>query len=44
MKVRIKGLEIDAKGRVLIPVYFRGRLDLKTGDKVNIEVEMEKVN
>ncbi len=42
MKVRIEELEIDAKGRVLIPAYFRDRLDLKTGDKVNIELEMEK--
>ncbi|GAI40860.1 unnamed protein product [marine sediment metagenome] len=31
--------EIDEKGRILVPVYFRERLGLKAGDKVNIEME-----
>ncbi len=31
--------EIDEKGRILVPNYFRERLGLKTGDKVSVEIE-----
>ncbi|MBA7490041.1 hypothetical protein ES702_00575 [subsurface metagenome] len=34
--------EIDEKGRILVPVYFRDRLGLKAGDKVNVELDTEK--
>lgn len=31
--------EIDGKGRILVPSYFRVRLGLTAGDKVNVELE-----
>ncbi len=30
---------LDAKGRILVPVYFRERLDVGKGDKLNVEIE-----
>ena len=41
MKERFEG-KVDEKGRVLIPFYFRERLGLLTGDKVNVEIEKAK--
>ena len=34
--------EMDERGRILVPVYFRDRLRLKTGDKVSVELEKVK--
>lgn len=31
--------EIDERGRILVPIYFRERLGLKPGDRVIIEIE-----
>lgn len=30
---------IDNKGRILVPAYFRDRLGLQAGDRVNVELE-----
>ena len=34
--------KMDAKGRILVPVYFRDRLGAKKGDKFNVEIEKEE--
>lgn len=34
--------EIDERGRILVPAYFRDRLGLKAGDKVNVELDTVK--
>jgi len=41
MKEKFVG-EIDSKGRILVPAYFRDRLGLKAGDKVTVELEKEE--